>query len=82
MDSFWDAAMLLSFASATSQGWESTLSLILIEAVWLRWTVHTLKSEWMESVCGCGEYGNSIANPSDGYEYSFNGVDVGTLDGS
>src|ERR1700693_1895859 len=33
----------------------------------------------MESRCGSGAYGNLIANPSEGYEYSFNGVDVGVF---
>ena len=70
---------LKSFASATSQGCESTLRRMLIAALWLRWTVHTLKSGLTESVCGSGADGNLIAKPSDGYEYSFDRVEAGVL---
>src|SRR5580765_1762256 len=34
----------LKLSRATSQGSESTLSLMLIAACWFRWTVHTMKS--------------------------------------
>src|ERR1700730_8705311 len=81
MVSFCDAAMLLSFPRATSQGWESSFSLILTAASWFSRTVQTLKSVLTGSVCGSGAYGNLITKPSDGYEYSFNGADVGILDG-
>jgi hypothetical protein len=77
-----DVAILLSFPSATSQGRSgSTLSLMLIAARWLRWIVHILRSGSVESECGSGAYGNLTANPSDGYEYSFNGADAGVLAG-
>src|SRR5260221_3731475 len=33
----------------------------------------------MESRCGSGAYGNLTANPSEGYEYTFNGVDAGVF---
>src|SRR5690348_9185458 len=82
MGTFWAFAMLLSLSSPASQGRESTLSLTLIAAPWLRRIVHTLKSGFVESVCASGAYGNLIANPSDGYEYAFSVVDGGVLRGS